>query len=85
MMKEAHVKNIAERAARVTDLIENPDRLARLLKRIDPDLRGTDVKRSTEDLVRLVQEDLPELITALREEKQQVRNLQAALRRERDV
>lgn len=81
-MKEAHLKNIVERLGRVIDLVDNPDRLSRLIKRVDPELRGNDVKRSTDDLVRLIQQDLPELIDALRAEKIHTRELRAALHAE---
>jgi hypothetical protein len=83
-VKADHIRNVEERRERIVDLIDNSDRLARLIKRVDHELRGSDVKRSTDDLVRLVQVDVPELIEALRAEKINVRNLQAALRLERE-
>jgi hypothetical protein len=65
-MKEAHVKKVRQRLNRVEDLLDNPERLKRMLKRVDPTLRGTDVNRSVDDLVRLLRVDLPELIDAYR-------------------
>lgn len=82
-MKADHIRNVEQRWARIADLIENSNRLSLLIKRVDHTLRGSDVKRSTDDLVRLVQVDVPELIEALRTEKENVRALHATLRKER--
>jgi hypothetical protein len=73
-MKEVHIKKVENRMLRVADLLSQPERLKRLLKRVDSELRGTDVNHSVDDLVRLIRVDLPELIEALRVTKTAVRD-----------
>lgn len=83
-MKADHIRNVEDRQARIVDLIDNSDRLARLIKRVDHELRGRDVKRSTDDLVWLVQVDVLELIEALREEKVKNAQLRADLKSDQE-
>jgi hypothetical protein len=78
-VKLSDLREIEQRLTLVEDLLDNPERLSRLIKRLDPELRGTDVKDTFEALVSLVQEDVPAMIREIKLEKKQTNRLQTKL------
>lgn len=65
-MKEAYLRKVEARLARATELLADEERLTRLVKRVDPSLRSTDVRNRVADVQRVMNVDLPAVIAEVR-------------------